>query len=125
MPESTRYRVCGLDELPVGEFRIIQAGRREIGVVRTDAGLFAIRNTCPHKGAPLCLGTVGGTMVPSTPDHFEWGLDGRIVRCPWHGWEFDLETGSSAFGTTGSRAVTYPVEVDRGDVYVVPERKER
>jgi nitrite reductase (NADH) small subunit len=46
-------------------------------------------------GAPISAGSVGGTLVASAPQEFVCGRHERVLRCPWHGWEFDLETGRS------------------------------
>jgi nitrite reductase (NADH) small subunit len=100
-------------------FRVVEIRGRSIGVVRTVAGWFAIRNRCPHQGAPLCSGRVTGTMLPGLPDELRWGMQGRVLRCPWHGWEFDLETGRSLFGVSRDRAATYALEVRNGRVCVL------
>lgn len=97
----------------------MQANGRSIGVFNVDGHLFALRNTCPHQGAQLCLGTVRGTMLPSDPYEYRYGRDGRVLRCPWHGWEFDLETGEKLFDVTErARVKTYEVSVE-GDRVVV------
>jgi nitrite reductase/ring-hydroxylating ferredoxin subunit len=45
----------------------------------------------------------------------EYGRDGEIVRCAWHGWEFDIATGR-ALVDPHVRARTYPVTVADGNV---------
>ena len=92
--------------------------RRSIGVFNVDGRLYALRNRCPHQGGPLCLGTLGGTMLPSQPHAYEYVLEGRVLRCPLHGWEFDLESGRSSFGTVSERVRSYPVAVEDGQVVV-------
>jgi nitrite reductase (NADH) small subunit len=121
MPERAPERVLAgaLADFELDRFRIVAAGEREIGVVRTVAGFFAVRNSCPHQQAPLCAGQVGGTMLPSAPEEREYGMDGEVLRCPWHGWEFHMADGHALFGTSRKRAVTYAVEVDGDAVYVV------
>ena len=79
--------------------------------------LYAVRNVCPHQGAPLCRGTVSGTMLPSAPQEYVYGMEDRILRCPWHGWEFHLDTGESL--TNAKRRVrTYPVTIDGDSVFI-------
>lgn len=99
--------------------RILRLGRREIGVFRTaDGALFAVRNVCPHKGAPICRGKVTGTMLPSAPGCLEYGMEERVLRCPWHGMEFDVRTGEALFGETNTHVRTYPVSVREGVVEI-------
>src|SRR5439155_21585233 len=83
------HAVCGLAELPAGQRRIVEVEGRSIGVFNVHGSLYALPNVCPHQGAPLCLGLVTGLMRPSAPGVFEWTREGEILRCPWHGWEFD------------------------------------
>ena len=106
-------------DFELGRFRMFEIRGRSIGVVHSAAGWFAIRNRCPHQGAPLCAGKVTGTMLPGPPDQLEWAMDGQVVRCPWHGWEFDLDTGRSLFAVSRDRAATYPVQVRDGRVSIL------
>ncbi|MDR3710743.1 MAG: Rieske 2Fe-2S domain-containing protein [Capsulimonadaceae bacterium] len=89
-----------------------------VGVFRIDGSLRAIKNVCPHNGAPLCRGTLHASHEPGETREFHPGLVGRVLRCPWHGWEFDVVTGKALYDAK-SRVATYPVEVDDGSVYVV------
>jgi 3-phenylpropionate/trans-cinnamate dioxygenase ferredoxin subunit len=96
---------------------VARVGGREVGVVRDPAtgGLHGIRNRCPHHGGPLCLGKVQ-ERVEGTPGGY--ALAGRrILRCPWHGWEFDLETGLCA-DDPSLRAAVYPTRVEAGRVQI-------
>lgn len=112
-----RYVVASLAELPPGTRKIIRAGGREIGVFNSGGTLFAVRNSCPHQGAPLCLGPVTGTTLPSAPGEYRYGLQGRVLRCPWHAWEFDLQTGKGLYDPAGrDRVATYEVRVEDGEV---------
>jgi 3-phenylpropionate/trans-cinnamate dioxygenase ferredoxin subunit len=118
-PADRRQRlvVASAAEFPVGSRTILKVGGREIGVFHTRAGLFALRNSCPHQAAPLCLGTVTGTTLPSKPGEYLWGMEGRVLRCPWHGWEFDLETGVGLYDPyRHERVATYPVTIEGPDV---------
>ena len=113
-----RYRVGSVQEWNEGGCRVVEVGGRRIGVVRVDREFFALRNRCPHKGAPLCEGTVGGTFLPSEPSDYRYGMENRVLRCPWHGWEFDLVTGRSLFQPEDVRVKTYPVTVEGDDVFL-------
>jgi len=114
----TRQRVCAAGDLGPGERRVTVVGGRSIAVFNVDGDLYAVRNTCPHQGAELARGTIGGTMLASRPHEYVFGLCNRILRCPWHGWEFDLTSGRSLFDPEQIRVKTYPVLVENGDVIV-------
>ena len=42
-------------------------------------------------GASMCAGSLCGTFVASAPHEMVYGRHDRVIRCPWHGWEFDRE----------------------------------
>jgi nitrite reductase (NADH) small subunit len=95
---------------------VVRLNGREVGVVVEPNGTpHGIRNRCPHHGGPLCLGRVV-ERVEGNPGGYE--LTGRrSLRCPWHGWEFDLETGV-CLDEPSLRAAVYPVRVANGRVFV-------
>ena len=103
--------VAAAADLPPGSRRIVEVGGRSIGVFNVGGTFYALRNTCPHQGAPLCEGSVQGTALPSRPGEHPWARDGEILRCPWHGWEFDLTTGRSIFNPHCTRVKRYEVTV--------------
>jgi nitrite reductase (NADH) small subunit len=118
MTAGTRHVVCPADELTLGTRRIVEIEGRSIGVFNVGGTLYAILNRCPHRGAPLCRGTVGGTMLPSDPHMYIYGLEDRLLRCPWHGWEIDLATGRPLFDPDRAKVRTFPVTVQNGQVVV-------
>jgi len=65
----------------------------------------------------LCQGEISGlvTAEGTDPDTFKWEDDGRIIKCPWHNWEFDITTGSSVFNPHKVKTRTYDVEVESPD----------
>ncbi|MEV0071053.1 Rieske 2Fe-2S domain-containing protein [Amycolatopsis sp. NPDC050768] len=104
--------VSRLDEFPPGERRIVQAGRRSIGVFRVGDRFYAINNHCPHMGGPLCLGRTKPWVSSAGPGEYAMAEEEALVACPWHGWEYDLETGQSFLGPGEPRARTYTVSVE-------------
>ena len=82
MAPPPRHVVCAADELPPGSRTIVEIDGRSIGVFNVDGELFAIRNSCPHRGAPLCEGTIGGTMLPSDPHSYVYGLREPAAALP-------------------------------------------
>ena len=112
--------VCHMDELPPGQKRIVDDSETgfSIGVFNVNGTFHALKNVCPHLGAPLCMGSVHGTHRPSEVQEFVPDFAGRILRCPWHGWEFDIVTGKGLYDKN-SRVATYTCFVnDAGEVVV-------
>ncbi|GHO85151.1 Rieske (2Fe-2S) protein [Dictyobacter formicarum] len=103
-------------DLPPGKRIIVTLEGRSIGVFNVGGTYYALRNSCPHQGAPLCAGTVTGMTLPSSPGEYLYGRQGEIVRCPWHGWEFDLTNGKSIFDPHKYHVKTYEVRVEEEDV---------
>jgi nitrite reductase/ring-hydroxylating ferredoxin subunit len=113
---DTRRFVCAVDALRPGERIVRDFDGLSIGVFNVAGRFYALHNRCPHRGGALCLGPVTGTAVASG-SHFVYARDGEIVRCAWHGWEFDIATGH-ALVDPRIRAKTFPVEIAAGNVYV-------
>jgi len=110
-----RHVVCREGELDPGEVKIVDVEIRSIGVFNVDGEYYALHNKCPHKGAPLCEGRVTGLMTSSEPPEISLEREGEILKCPWHGWEFDIKTGESVVDPDRIRALTYDVTVEPVD----------
>ncbi|MBC8040750.1 MAG: Rieske (2Fe-2S) protein [Opitutaceae bacterium] len=106
-----------LDDIVEGKFTLITFGKRTIGVTRLRGALHAVLNHCPHAGAPVCAGHIHGYVTSDGPGQSGYDADRKILRCPWHHWEFDLVTGSGSCDGTG-RIKTYPVKEIDGAVWV-------
>jgi nitrite reductase (NADH) small subunit len=94
-------RVCQLDELPLGQGREFVIGDLVVAVFRTEAGVTAVDGICPHNGGPLAQGMVRK----------------QIVTCPWHGWQFHLQTGCHQINPRIC-VPTYAVTVTDNEVYI-------
>ena len=116
MSAKAEVFVAALDEIAAGERRIIIAEDKSIGVFNTGSQIVAVLNICPHAFAPVCLGKLGGTTLPSKPGQFIWGQENEILRCPWHGWEFDLHNGECL--TDRRRLRRFPVVIRDDRIYV-------
>lgn len=105
-----------------GERRIVTAGGLEIGVFRRGDRFFAYENLCAHQGGPACEGIVIGRVEAVL--HADRTLSGERfserlhIVCPWHGYEYELETGRCAHDP---RLSLRPYDVVRrgGELYVV------
>jgi nitrite reductase (NADH) small subunit len=116
-----RITVCPAAELEPGKRQIIEDPESgvSIGVFNIEGQFFAVKNVCPHLGSPLCQGSIHATHAPSDVFSFQPDLKGRVLRCPWHGWEFDIVTGKALYDRN-SRVANYVCEVDEsGDVVVL------
>ena len=103
------------ERAPAGQRKIVEVEARPIGIFNVHGSFYALRNRCPHQAAPLCLGTIKGMTLPGKPSEYVWAREGEILRCPWHGWEFDITTGRSIFNPHKTRVRAYDVTVEPDD----------
>lgn len=118
----TEHVVAAADEVSEGDRVVVQIQGREIGVFKKDGEYHAFLNWCPHQGGPVCEGPVSGTQettfdTESLELTSEWTREGEILNCPWHGWEFELESGE-CLSRSDVQLPTYPVSVEDGDIVV-------
>jgi nitrite reductase/ring-hydroxylating ferredoxin subunit len=115
--------VARLDEMADRQRRVIAAEGLEIGVFRLGDAVFAYQNRCPHQGGPVCQGRLMPKVEqPLGPDQAALGLrfSDEVVHlvCPWHGYEFVLETGRHA-GDAGTRLRRFRTVLRDGGVFVL------
>lgn len=122
---SGSYPIGPAAEFPPGDRRIVSLEGRSIGVFNVAGTYYALRNRCPHLAGPLCRGRIGGVLTATDPAHVEFERDGEILRCPWHGWEFDITTGRSVFEPERLRVRVYEVTVERVELETFPVTLER
>jgi nitrite reductase (NADH) small subunit len=111
----SRHIVTRLRDFPPGSRQIVDIAGRSIGVFNVRGELFALRSSCPHQGAPLCLGIILGRTEASRPFEVTYRDDEHVIKCPWHGWEFDIRTGRSVFNPHRVRVRSYDVTVEPAD----------
>ncbi len=99
-----RHVIAPVEELPPGTRKFLTIDERPIAVFNIKGEFFGLLNRCPHQGAALC----------DDPGEIEYTRLGEIIRCPWHGWEFDIRTGQSYCDPKRFRARAYPVNVEPG-----------
>ena len=109
-----KYVVGTVDEIPPGGRKIVEVAGRSIGVFNVDGEFFALLNRCPHQAGPLCEGHTFGYLEPGPVGEFRYSRPGEMLRCPWHGWEFDIRTGQSWFDPKQVRVRRYEVAVEPG-----------
>ena len=106
----SRHVVARAEELPPGARRVVRVEGRAIVLFNVDGELYALRDRCPHQGAALSGGRVIRSLSSPCPGAYVWNEAAPLVRCPWHGWEYDLATGRSWWEPARSRVRSYPVE---------------
>jgi nitrite reductase (NADH) small subunit len=75
---------------------------KALAVFNIDGTFYAIDNTCVHRGGPLGEGDV----------------EGSIVTCPWHGWQYDVTTGTCV-ANPAATVERYEVKIEGADVKVL------
>jgi 3-phenylpropionate/trans-cinnamate dioxygenase ferredoxin subunit len=113
-----RHVVARATELPPGSRRLVRAGSRDIVVFNIDGELFALSDACPHRGGSLFRGKLTGAVVSTEPGQYHYARRGEILRCPWHGWEFDVRTGKSWCDPARVRLKSYAVSIAPGAALV-------
>lgn len=115
--QAAPVRVGCVADLPPGSVRIVPVGRFGVAVYNVNGRFYALNNFCPHMGAELGRGPITGTTVAAEPYQRTYCRDGEIVRCPWHGWEFDIKTGETLAGRV-RRVQTFRAWSEDGVVFV-------
>jgi len=94
-------RVAKVADVPAGEIRQVDLDGRPVALANVGGRYHAIDGTCLHRGGPLGEGT----------------LEGSVVTCPWHGWQFDVLTGKSTLNPAAGVAC-FAVELRGDEVFV-------
>ena len=100
-PQSGLVRVGATSEVGPGTAHVVDADGTTLAIFNVDGHYFAVDNSCPHRGGPLGEGD----------------LEGHVVRCPWHGWAWDVTTGANV-NNPAVRIGCYPVTVQDGALFV-------
>ena len=104
---SDWIEVCQVSDCPPGTSLELVADERVIALYNVDGAYHAIDGVCPHQGGPLGKGQ----------------LDGCIVTCPWHGWQFDVRSGQHQLSPAVAQP-TIAVRVEEKSVFVQRQRGE-
>jgi 3-phenylpropionate/trans-cinnamate dioxygenase ferredoxin subunit len=110
-----RQVIARTGDVPPGTCKLVTVNGREIGVFNLEGRYFALANRCPHEGGPLCQGRVGPLVRSSGPGDYRLDREPNFLRCPWHGWEFDIRTGQSWCDPQSTRARLFQVTVESGE----------
>ena len=109
-----RHVIAPASELPAGTRKRVLVDGRPVLVLNIKGELFALSDTCPHKGASLSNGILTGHVTSGGPGDYVYARDGEILRCPWHQWEFDVRTGRSWCDPKRMRLMQLDVKIEPG-----------
>ncbi len=98
---SERVTVANMTEVTAGTGIVAEVNGKSLAVFNVDGTFHVIDNTCIHRGGPLGEGD----------------LEGEVVTCPWHGWEYNVKTGVSVNNPSACVA-SYPVVIEGDEVKV-------
>ena len=94
-------RAAAATEIPEGSICEVDVGGKAIAIANVAGQFHAIDNTCLHQGGPLGDGV----------------LEGKVVTCPWHGWQYNVTTGRVSQNQSVG-VDCYPVQVRGEEVFV-------
>lgn len=92
-------RVAGTADVQPGHGMVAEVNGKTVAVFNVDGAFHVVDNTCLHRGGPLGEGEV----------------EGSVVTCPWHGWQYDMTTGV-CLKNPSAKVSVYEVKVDGPDV---------
>jgi len=111
----TRHVVARTTDIPPGGNKVVAIDGRDIVVFHVNGEFFALLNRCPHAGAPLDKAACVARLTSPEPGIYQRSRIGEMLRCAWHGWEFDLRNGQSWFDPKRVKIRAFPVAVARGE----------
>jgi nitrite reductase/ring-hydroxylating ferredoxin subunit len=110
-----RHIVARTSDIPPGGNKVFDVEGRDIVVFHVNGEFFALLNRCPHEGAPLEKAACVARLTSPEPGIYQRSRVGELLRCPWHGWEFDMRNGQSYFDPKRVKVRSYPVAVESGE----------
>ena len=120
-----KHVVAAAADFPPGARKLITVNDRAIVVFNVQGEYFGLYNKCPHNGGSLVEGVLTGLLQAAEPGAYTYTKQGEIIRCPWHGWEFDIRTGQSFCRAARAKARPLPVRVEPGsDIVEGPYKAE-
>lgn len=93
--------VAEIKDLEPGQGKVVEVKGRAIALFNIGGTFYALDNTCLHMGGPVGEGYVEGDMV----------------TCPWHGWQYKVETGETEF-EPDQKLQTFEVKVEGEEVKI-------
>lgn len=101
MAAGELFTVARAGDVPPGEARVVKAGELELALFNVDGAFHATQAQCLHLKGPLGHGK----------------LEGCVISCPWHGWQYDVRTGENEFDRA-LQLEKFEVVVEGGEVKI-------
>jgi len=105
-PELNWVDVASVSDFDSGDAKEVLVGEHVIAIFRDGESFFALDGLCAHQGGPIAKGELSKTDARKT-----------CVTCPWHGWQYELETGIQTVNRQPLQQ-TFPVRQRGGRVEV-------
>ena len=112
-----RHVVARVADILPGARKFVTIGGRGVVVFNLKGEFFALSDQFRTR-AGTCRRQTDGLVESSEPGSYRYSRQGEIVRCPWHGWEFDIRTGRSWCDPRRMRLMQYAVKVEPGATLV-------
>lgn len=84
-----------------GKKEVTLANGKLVLLIRNENGLFACCADCPHQDTPLAEGS----------------LDGKVLTCPLHFWQWNIETGER-MGIAELPLEVYEIRQENGEWFI-------
>ena len=94
-------KAAKITQIPAGTIHEVQVDGKAVALANVAGKFHAINNSCMHRGGPLGQGL----------------LEGNVVTCPWHVWQYDVTTGKGVQNTS-AQVACYPVEVRGDEIFI-------
>ena len=121
----SKHVVATVGDLPAGSRKAVTVKGRPIVVFNLAGEYFGLLDRCPDQGAKLSGGYIGGLLQGEGPGQVRCTRLSEIIRCPWHGWEFDIRTGQSWCEPDRVRTRTFPRSFDGDQSICLPDPVDR
>jgi nitrite reductase/ring-hydroxylating ferredoxin subunit len=110
----SRHVVAAVGDVAPGGSKLVTVKGRDIALFNVGGAYFAFFNRCPHAGASLCSGKIVSPVESAEPGQYHLVQDRGMLRCPWHGWQFDIRTGQAWCDPETVKLRNYPVAIEPG-----------
>lgn len=115
---KTKHYFAELGVLEEGRFFIREVNNCSVGATLLHGHPMVILNRCPHAGAPICQGKITPKLVIDSPLALQLDAEHPVLRCPWHGWEFNVEDGRVNGFSSRLRLAKLQYELENDSLYI-------